>query len=410
MYSTPQNFQFATPPALGSGAGYSLRKSPKFNILAIDKYGTDVTSKDQYSNQNNLYYNVDVRYPNGTMAPSGENYSIGIKDPNYSFTYDDNYRAFHGSPKRQYTLVFKLIESSPSTVSSGKFNVYHNEAQISGISQVLDGTLRDGSYRNRTGTIDINLTTSNSLYYNMSKFEIYSGNYSAFPVVTGTGAGANLMKSISVFNQSQNYTLTINDGEQPFDNNYYFYKILPYDDFGSGVLYSSPPISGKMYSIVAPAFSVNTVTGKNIVLLNDGKYTIQTYHNGNITGTGYEIIDAVANISGNIMLGGYYNVDASGDFTQNSTYLFKTIKYLAQITDGTGNVSSREILITDNSTATMSGANSGIPYSEYAISDNNKSAQFFVSGSGYANGTGLICLLSKVSYPTGTYKLLRTIL
>jgi len=410
MYSSPQTFQYATPPALGTGAGYSLKRSPKFNILAVDKYGINVTSKDQYSNQNNLSYSVDVRYPNGTIAPSGLNYATGLKDPNYTFTYDDNYTAFAGSAKRQYTLVFKLSEASPSTTSSGQYNVYHNEAQISGISGVLDGSLQVGGYRNRTGTIDINLITSNNLYYNVSRFDIYSGNSSSFTVVTGTGAGSNLMKSVSIFSQSDRYTLTINDGEQPFDDKYYFYKIIPYDDFGSGSLYSSPPISGKMYSIVAPAFYVNTVTGKNIVLLNDGKYTIQTYHNGNITGTGYNIIDAVPNISGNIQLGGYYNADASGDFTQNTTYLFKTIKYLAQISDGTGNVSSREILITDNSTATMSGTNTGIPYSEYAISDNNKSAQFLVSGSGYSNGTGLICLLAKVGYPTGTYKMLRTIL
>lgn len=410
MYSSPQTFQFATPPALGTGAGYSLKKSPKFNILAIDKYGLNVTSKDQYSNQNNLSYSVDVRYPNGTIAPSGLNYITGVKDPNYTFTYDDNYNAFSGAPQRQYSLVFKLSEASPSTTSSGRYNVYHNEAQISGISGVLDGTLRSGTYRDRTGTIDINLTSSNNLYYNISKFEIYSGNASSFTVVTGTGAGANLMKGISIFSQSQNYTLTINEGEQPFNDNYYFYKILPYDDFGSGVLYSSPPISGKMYSITAPTHTVENLTGKNVVLINDGNYLIQTYHYGNISGTGYNIIDVVANISGNVISGGFYNTDASGDFAQNTTYPFKTIKYLAQMTDGTGNTSSREILITDNSTSRTGAYRTGLLYSEYAVSDGGESSKFLVSGSGYTSGSGYILLMAKVNYPSGAYKLHRTIL
>lgn len=139
MYSTAQAFKYAIPPALGTGAGYSLTASPKFNILAIDKYGLSVTSKDQYSNQNNLSYNVDVRYPNGTIAPSGLNFGANKKDPNYTFNYEDNVQAFGGTPQRQYSLIFKLSEESPSTVSSGRFNVYHNEAQVSGVSGVLDG-------------------------------------------------------------------------------------------------------------------------------------------------------------------------------------------------------------------------------------------------------------------------------
>lgn len=410
MYSAAQTFKYATPPALGTGAGYSLSSSPKFNILAIDKYGLNVSSRDQYSNQNNLSYNVDVRYLNGTIAPYGLNFDTGKKDPNYTFTYEDNKEAFSGVPQRQYSLVFKLSEESPATTSSGRFNVYHNEAQVSGISGVLDGRLISGTTRNRTGTIDINLTMANSSYYSVSKFEIYTGNASNFAVVTGTGAGANRMKSITIFDQKQKYTLTINDGEQPFDNNYYFYKILPYDNFGSGTLYSSPPISGKMYSVVAPAFTVNNVTGKNIILLNDGNYCIETCHYGSITGTGYTIIDGLLNTSGNINLHGWYNADASGDFNQNQTYPFRTIKYLAQITDGTGNVSSREILITDNSTSRTGTALTGIRYSEYAVSDNAQTAQFIVSGSGYISGSGALCLLAKVNYPTGTFKLLRTIL
>jgi len=410
LYTSQQGFQFATPPDLGTGAGYSLTKSPKFNILAVDKYGLNVTNKDQYSNQNNLSYKVDVRYANGTIAPSGLNYETGLKDPNYTFTYEKNLAAFSGNPQRQYSLIFKLSEASLATTSSGRFNVYHNEAQLSNISGVLDGTLQGGGYRNKTGSIDINLSLTGQSYYNMSKFEIYTGNASNFAVVTGTGAGANMLKGISIFEQKQNHTLTISEGEQPFDDRYYFYKILPYDDFGSGILYSSPPISGKMYSVISPTFTVNNLTGKSVILLNDGAYSIQTYHSGSVTGTSYSIIDSVANISGNIVSGGWYNSAAGEDFVQRNTYSFKTIKYLAQMTDGTGNTSSREILITDNSTSITGTARTGIKYAEYAVSDNSETSQFLVSGSGYVSGTGYICLLAKVNYPTGTYKLLRTIL
>lgn len=408
-YTGTQSFQYETPPALGTGIAYSLKKSPKFNLLVVDKYGTDVNTKNQYSNPNNLYYDVDVFYTNGTIAPSGLNLETGLKDPSYTFSYEKNITAFSGAPQREYSLVFKLTELSPPTTSSGKYTVYHNAAQLSGISGVIDGALQSGNYRNKTGSIDINLSMSNNPFYSISKFEIYTGNNSGFAVVTGTGAGANLMKGVSIFEQKRDYTLTINDGEQQSDGSYYFYKILPYDDFGSGILYSSPSISGLMYSVETPAFTVGNVTGRSIILLNNGAYSIQTYHSG-LLGSSYDIVDIVANISGNIVTGGWYNADASGDFAQNQTYDFKTIKYLAQATDGTGNVSNREILITDNSTSMLALSRTGILYSEYAVSDNSQSAQFLVSGSGYANGSGYILLLGKVNYPSGSYKLLRTIL
>ncbi len=404
-----QGYNLAIPPAVGSGSGIALYKSPKFNLTLVDKYGLNVNSSAQYGNQNSLYYNVDVHYPDGTLAPNGSDYETGLKNPVYTFTYEKNTGAFNGSPQRNYSLVFKVHETNPASSSSGQYNVYHNEAEISSVSGVLDGTLLGGGARNRTGTIDINLTLSNNSFYRVNKFEIYTGASSSFSIVTGTGAGANLLKSITAFDQKANYTLTIKDGEQPSNGNYYFYKILPYDDFGSGVSYTGN-LSGLMYSVESPAFTVNNITGKNFVMINDGNYVITTYHSGNFSGTGYSVLDRVLNISGNIISGGWYNVNAGDDFTQNSTQYFKTIKYLAQTIDGTGNVSSREILITDNSTSRTGISRTGIIYSEYAVSDNSQSSQFLVSGSGYGSGSGSILLLAKVNYPTGQYKLLRTIM
>lgn len=406
IQSFNQGYTSATPPAVGGGSGIAMYKSPRFNVLVTDKYGQDVNTRSQYGEQNSLYYNVDILYPNGTIAPSGSNFETGLVGPNYSFSYDKNLSAFSGSPQRNYSIVFKLFETSPATSSSGTFNVYHNQAQISGVSSVLDGTLQLDNSRNKTGTIDINVSMTGKQFYTMSKFEIYSGDASNFSIVTGNGS--NLMKTVPVFEQKRDYTLTISDGEQPANNSYYFYKILPYDDFGSGVLYSSPPISGLMHAVSSPAFTVDNVTGKNFVMLNDGSYVITTFHTGQITGTNYSLVDRVSNVSGNIL--GFYNFTAEGDFAQNDTQMFKTIEYLAQTRDGAGNVSSRKIIITDNSTSSGGTTRTGILYSEYAVSDSNQSAQFLVSGSGYANGTGHICLFSKINSPTGSYKLLRTIL
>jgi hypothetical protein len=407
MYSTPQTYLPQTPPSLGTGAGYSLNKSVNFNILAVSKFNIDVINRDQYVNQNNLSYAVDVFYPNGTIAPLGNNYVTGVRSPNYTFSYGDNVNSFSGDPQRQYSLVFKLSEASPPSTSSGKYDIYHNEAQISGVTSILDGTLV-GDSRSKTGTIDINLSMLNKPYYSVSKFEIYSGDASNFAVVTGTGNG-NLLKSISIFGQRQDYTLTINDGEQPANGSHYFYKILPYDDFGSGALYSSPPISGLMHAVTTPTFVVNNITGKSVVLLNDGAYSIQTYHTGNVYNY-YSVVDRVANTPNNIVTENWFNPTVGDDFEQSETFSFKTIKYLAQTIDANNNVSSREILITDNSTSSDGALQTGLLYSEYSISDNNQSAQFMVSGSGYSNGTGHICLLARVNHSTGTYKLLRTIL
>lgn len=402
-----QEYSYAIPPAVGNGSGVALSKSPSFNLLVVDKFGQDVNSRGQYGEQNSLSYSVDVFYPNGVIAPSGANFETGLIGPNYTFSYDKNLSAFNGSPQRNYKLAFKLFETSPPTTdSSGVFSVYHNQAELSGVSQVLDGTLQLDNSRNRTGTISINVSMSGKEHYSLSKFEIYSGDASNFSIVTGNGS--NLMKTVPVFEQKRDYSLIISDGEQPANNSYYFYKILPYDDFGSGVLYSSPPISGLMHAVSSPAFTVDNVTGKNFVMLNDGSYVITTFHTGQITGTNYTLVDRVSNVSGNIA--DFYNFNAVGDFEQNDTQMFKTIEYLAQTRDGAGNVSSRKIIITDNSTSSGGTTRTGILYSEYAVSDSSQSAQFLVSGSGYVNGTGHICLFSKINSPTGSYKLLRTIM
>ncbi len=398
-----QNYDFATPPAVGDGSGIALYKNPKLNLSVVNKYGLSVDSSAKY---NSMYYDVDVLYANGTTASS--NFETGLKNPVYDFTYEKNTGVF-SSPQRSYSLVFKVNETSPPLVSSGKYTVYHNEAQISSISGVTDGTLV-GDVRNLTGTIDIDLIMLSNDYYRTSKFEIYTGSSSSFAVVTGTGAGANLMKTVSVFDQKANYTLTIRDGEQPANGDYYFYKILPYDDFGSGVLYSSPPISGLMYAATQPLFSLNNVTGKNFVMINDGNYVVNTFHSGVIVGASYNVLDYVLNVSGNIVSGGWYDQGVGEDFAQNQTQYFKTIKYLAQTTDASGNVSNREILVTDNSTSLGSVSRTGLLHSEYAVSDSSQSAQFLVSGSGYSNGSGAILLMAKLSNPNGSYKLLRTIM
>lgn len=410
MQTFQQSYVSATPPALGTGSGIALLKDPRFTLSAVDKYGQNVVSPSHYGGVNSLYYDIDIRTEAGLIGANGLNIATGIIGPTWTLTYENNSYAFGGNPRRNYQVVFKLNETSPSTVSSGSFKVYHNAAEVSGFSGVVDGT---SGVNRATGRIDINLSMLNDQYYTIKKFEIYSGDSSSFTPVTGTGAGANILKSISVFEQKTNYTLTINEGEQPADSSYYYYKVLPYDSFGSGVL-SSGEISGLMYSAEqAPAF-VNNLTGKSVVLIDNGTYCLQTLHTGQITGTGYYILDIVANISGNIVSGSYYNPNLDSSVGQRETYPFRTIKYTAQVTDASGVCSSREIMITDNSLSNVSGV-SGLHVSEYASTDTGNFARFLVSGSGtgvsdYSRGTGFVYLMAQLQYPTGSYKLLRTIL
>ncbi len=411
MQTFQQKYTSATPPAIGNGSGIALNKDPKFTLTAVDKYRQSVITPAQYGNINSLYYNIDLKTENGAlMGVSGQNIATGVIGPTWTLTQEMNAQAFGGTPRRNYQVVFKLYETSPATSSSGTFNVYHNPAEISGFTSIADGTSGVGRL---TGRININLSLSGDQYYSIKKFDIYSGNNSSFSPVTGTGAGANLLKSVSVFEQKANHSLSIVEGEQPADGSYYYYKVLPYDSFGSGVM-SSQNISGIMYSIEqAPTF-VNNITGKSIVLLNQGAYSIQTLHTGQITGSGYEILDVVANISGNIVSGSYYNSNLDESAGQRETYPFRTIRYSAQVTDASGVCSSREIMITDNSLSRISGV-SGLYISEYASTDTGNFARFLVSGSGtgassYASGTGFIFLMAQVQYPTGSYKLYRTLL
>lgn len=405
MYTFDQNYDLASPPAIGRGSGVSISKDPKFTFAVIDKYNRTVSSKNQYGGVNSLYFDVDITYPNGSIAPNGRNFETNILGPTYFFTKEKNSTAFNGSPKREYSLVFKLKETNPASQSSGVYTIYHNPATISGVSNVLGS----GTY---TGKIDISLNMSGHNWYNLTKFEIYSGTNAGFVPVTGTGAGSNILKSISIFEQKQSHILTINEGEQPVGS-YYYYKILPYDSFGSGVFYTSPT-SGLMVGTNAEPQIINNLTGRAVVLLDNGVYCLQTLHTGQITGTSYNILDVVANISGNIVTGDFYNSNLDSSVGQRETYPFRTIKYMAQITDSSGVCSSREILITDNTLSNVSGV-SGLHVAEYAVSDQDHGANILVSGQGtgsldYTRGTGYIYLMAQLSRPSGSYKLLRTIL
>lgn len=409
MYSFNQSYTKTTPPAVGEGSGICIPENATLTIAALDKYNQFVNTRSQYGGQNNLSFDVDVRYTNGSFAPSGYNFETGLIGPTYVFTKEKNIQAFSGDPQRAYRLTFKLKESNPSTTSSGRYTIYHNEATLSGFSGVLDGTA--GPNR-QTGRIDINLSMSGVNYYDVSKFEIYSGASPSFSVVTGTGAGANMLKSISVFEQKTNYTLTINEGEQPVGD-YYYYKVLPYDNFGSGFV-STSPISGTMYNGEVTPQAVNNLTGRAIVILQDGAYCIHTLHTGAITGNGYQALDVVANISGNIRTGNFYNENLGSNVIQSDTYSFRTIKYTAQLTDASGYCSSREILITDNTLSNISG-HSGLYVSEYGSSDTGNLTRILVSGDGtgvsdYSRGTGYIYLMAQLQNPNGQYKLWRTIL
>jgi hypothetical protein len=405
MYTFDQNYDSASPPAIGGGSGVSITKDPKFTFAVIDKYNRTVSSKSQYGGANNLYFDIDVAYANGTIAPNGRNFETNIIGPTYTFTKEKNSTAFNGSPKREYSLVFKLKETNPASQSSGVYKIYHNPATISGVTNVLGS----GTY---TGKIDISLNMSGHNWYNLQKFEIYSGSNAGFTPVTGTGAGSNMLKSISVFEQKQSHILSINEGEQPVGS-YYYYKILPYDSFGSGVFYTSPT-SGLMVGTNEVPQIINNLTGRAVVLLDNGVYCLQTLHTGQITGASYNILDVVANISGNIVTGDFYNSNLDSSVGQRETYPFRTIKYMAQITDSSGVCSSREILITDNTLSNVSGV-SGLHVAEYAVSDQDHGANIIVSGQGtgsldYTRGTGYIYLMAQLSRPSGSYKLLRTIL
>lgn len=405
MYTFDQNYDSASPPAIGGGSGVSITKDPKFTFAVIDKYNRTVSSKSQYGGANNLYFDIDVTYTNGTIAPNGRNFETNIIGPTYTFTKKKNSTAFNGSPKREYSIVFKLKETSPPSQSSGVYKIYHNPATISGVTNVLGS----GTY---TGKIDISLNMSGHNWYNLTKFEIYSGSNAGFTPVTGTGVGSNMLKSISVFEQKQSHILAINEGEQPVGS-YYYYKILPYDSFGSGVFYTSPT-SGLMVGTNAEPQIVNNLTGRAVVLLDDGVYCLQTLHTGKITGTSYNILDVVANISGNIVTGNFYNSELDSSVGQRETYPFRTMKYLAQVSDASGFCSSREILITDNTLSNISGV-SGLSVSEYASNDTGNFVRFLVSGSGtgisdYTRGTGFVYLMAQLQNPNGTYKLHRTLL
>jgi hypothetical protein len=83
-------------------------------------------------------------------------------------------------------------------------------------------------------------------------------------------------------------------------------------------------MSGLMHAVTTPTFVVNNITGKSVVLLNDGAYSIQTYHTGNVYNY-YSVVDRVANTPNNIVTENWFNPTVGDDFEQSETFSFKTI-------------------------------------------------------------------------------------
>lgn len=210
----------------------ALRKDVPFDFQFEDRFGNPIANDfDLVNSFANVSVDFDVLTTGFSFAPNGENFRTGIASTNYLFTYEQNSGAFAGEPQRYYSLKFKLNEDSQTNTNI--FTIYHLPGQIDNVSV-------SGFSEGQTGGVTLTVNSSrNGNDFLLRRFDVYSGESSDF-----YPNSSNFIKSFPVFRNLNSYELQIQRGEQ-LKGVDCFYKVLPYDDFGTGYFWVGEA-SGKL--------------------------------------------------------------------------------------------------------------------------------------------------------------------
>lgn len=195
-----------------------------FDFQFEDRFGNVIANDFDLANSFvDVSIGFDVLTTGDAFAPSGENFRSGVVSTNYLYTYEQNSGAF-GSPQRYYKLKFKLQEDAQ--INYNVFTIYHLPAEISNVRV-------SGYAEGQTGAVTLSVDTpDNGSNFLVRQFSVYSGASSGFYPSTG-----NLIKSFPIYRTLSSYDLKINQSEQAKGAACY-YKVLPTDDFGTGLFYT----------------------------------------------------------------------------------------------------------------------------------------------------------------------------
>lgn len=196
-----------------------------FDFQFEDRFGNAISNDFDLANSFvDVSIGFDVYHTGGSVAPSGSNFRSGISSTNYVFTYEQNKEAFAGEAHRYYQLNFRLQENAEINFSN--FTIYHlpaqiNAAQVSGYSE------------GQTGAVSLFLSVpDNGTKFLVRQFDVFTGANSSFSPNSG-----NLLKSVPIFDSDISYSLQIDKEEQP-KGEILYYKVLPYDDFSTGLFWT----------------------------------------------------------------------------------------------------------------------------------------------------------------------------
>ena len=235
------------PSEDSQGTGYafllSREKNASITMEYEDIYANTISNNlDFAQGLSDIIYDVSL-YTTGASINELGNFVTGLainqNSLNYTFTQEQNLEAFGtgSGAQRYYQLLFDVKNNNLQ--NDVVATVYHLPSNISYVEK-FDYTTDSGTIN----LINFNLIfNENYEYFIPRKVDIYTGENSGnFYDLSGFS----LLKTDTFLTDSNTQVITIQQNEVPV-NQYIYYKFLPYDDFGSGLVYGSI-VSGYLYS------------------------------------------------------------------------------------------------------------------------------------------------------------------
>jgi hypothetical protein len=257
---------------------YSKYKDATLNFAIKNSYGDIIDEPSQIYDPNidSFYYNVSLYETGAQVGINNAPYLVAENfinnETNLNFTFTQQQNSFYFSPdgaQRYYKLLLDIYNRGLK--SSALATIYHYPAIITDISVddastlIPIGTENESGYL--TGYVNLNITFTGGIgkNYIVKNVDIYTGAQSG---TQNSLNGFSLLKSVGIFDNALEQTLTILPTEVP-SNQTIFYKIVPYDDFGQGIAFSDSVSGYLSYSepllfwgeALPPVLDADTRTG-----------------------------------------------------------------------------------------------------------------------------------------------------
>jgi hypothetical protein len=214
------------------------------NISSVDNFSKDILIDLNYLNNCGLPYE-NKNHIKMNLLQGSTGHSFDIPELPVSITKDERDQIF-GSAERTFTIQSYLEDSNGNIHSSPEITINHSVPKINSIRTL-----------NNNNNLRLNIETEN--FKNLEKIFIYSGSNQDFEI------GPESFLAIKPFHPQLNNEVKF--GHQTTGEVYY--KLIPYDCFGSGVLYTG--FSEQINFLEPEVFNSYPETIYNTLFLNNSQ-------------------------------------------------------------------------------------------------------------------------------------------